>query len=360
MPISKEGAVNAKRFFAVALATVLLGLGVVAAFIALVRPVAIAGMPEEGEKALFVNERYEMAGLIRNQDYSAVVMGTSLAANYRASWFAEAAGAETLKITFPDGWISEFDTALALAYETHPQLEQVYFCLDPNILIRSDEARTVELPVYLYNTTGLDDGEFYLNAGSAVLAAKTLLARAKGEGTDLDSAYTWEENYWFSRWQAFHSYDRPEQSGTVLPADAFYAACEENLAVIKGWAEAHPDTQFTVWFPPYSILYWDKMAREGKTEAVISVVEYAVEELLAYDNVSVHCFLISYNVICDLSQYTDHIHCSGTVTRWVAEEVLAGRWHFTEENYQLRLDELRAFVANYDYETLFAENQYPN
>lgn len=351
---------NAKRFFIVVLAAALLILAAAAAFIAWVDPLMWTGALEEGETALFTNQRYEMPGLIRNQDYSAVIMGTSLAANYRASWFTEGTGIETLKITFPDGWISEFDTALDLAFRTHPDLEQVYFCLDPNILIRSDTERTVELPQYLYNTDPFDDVEFYLNADSLVLAGKTLKARLEDEGTDLDSAYIWEGNYWFSRWQAFHSYDRPEQSGTVLPADGFYAACEENLAVIKGWAEAHPDTRFTVWFPPYSILYWDKMAREGKTEAVISAVEYAVEELLAYDNVSVHCFLISYNVICDLSQYTDHIHCSGTVTRWVAEEVMAGRWHFTEENYQLRLDELRTFVANYDYETLFAENQYPN
>ena len=41
-----------------------------------------------------------------------MVMGTSLVANYHASWFTEGLGEETLKITFPDGWIAEFDTAL--------------------------------------------------------------------------------------------------------------------------------------------------------------------------------------------------------------------------------------------------------
>ncbi len=346
---------SAKRFFIGVLAAVLLLLGSAMAFLMAVDPLMTLHPLEEGETALFSNQRYEMPGLIRNQDYSAVVMGTSLVANYRASWFTEALGTETLKITFPDGWVSEFDTALNLAFDTHPELERVFFCLDPNILIRPDSERTVELPQYLYNTNPLDDVSFYLNADSLVLAAKTVRARAEGEGTVLDDAYVWDGNYRFDRLQAFASYPRPEESGAVLPADAYFAPCDENLAAITRWLEEHPDTEFTVWFPCYSILYWDKMDREGKTEAVISAVERAVGTLLEYENVNVHCFLFSYKTMCGIQNYTDHIHCSGTVTKWMAEEMLAGRWHFTEENYQIRLDELRTFVANYDYDALFSE-----
>lgn len=345
---------NARRFFAAVLTAVLLCLGGAAAFVAWADPLHANRKLEQGDTALFVNQRYEMAGLIRNQDYSAVVMGTSLVANFRASWFTEGTGKQTLKITFPDGWISEFDAALDLAYETHPKLEQVFFCLDPNILIRSDSERTVELPRYLYNQNPLDDAEFYLNADSVILALQTARARARGEGTDLDSAYIWDGTVGFTKAQALASYPRPEVSGVTLPEDAYKKECDENLAVVTRWIEEHPDTQFTIWFPPYSMLYWDKMTREGRADAVLWAVEYATERLLAYENVSVHCFLINYTTICDLYLYTDHIHCSAVVTEFMAREMLAGRWRFTEENYQIRLDELREFVANYDYEAMFA------
>lgn len=338
-----------KRFFAVALAAALLLLIACAAFVAAVDPLHTLRPMEPGDTALFLNQRYEMPGLIRNQDYSRVVMGTSLAANFRASWFGE----DALKITFPDGWISEFDTALDLAFRTHPELERVYFCLDPNILVRSDSERAVELPRYLYNDNPVDDLEFYLNADSLVLAAEALRAERQGEGTDLDGAYIWDGTVGFSREQALVSYPRPGVSGTTLPEDAYRAVCDENLAVVEGWLTDHPDTQFTVWFPPYSILYWDKMTREGREEAVLWAVEYAAERLLRHDNVTLHCFLIATDTVTRLDNYTDHIHCSGQVTRWMAEEMLAGRWQFTEENYKIRLDELREFVASYDYEALF-------
>lgn len=341
---------NTKRFFAALLAVVLLLLAGCAAFVAAVDPLHTLRPMEAGDTAQFLNQRYEMPGLIRNQDYSSVVMGTSLVANFRASWF----GNDTLKITFPDGWISEFDTALDLAFRTHPQLEQVYFCLDPNILIRSDGERQVELPGYLYNDNPVDDLEFYLNADSLVLAAEALRAKKAGEGTDLDSAYIWDGTVPFSREQALVSYPRPEHVSEPLPEDIYRDLCDENLAVVERWLTEHPDTHFTIWFPPYSILYWDKVTREGRADSVLWAVEYAAQRLLAHDNVTVHCFLIAADTIEDLDHYTDHIHCSSQITKWMAEEMLAGRWKFTEENYKIRLDELRTFVASYDYDSLFA------
>ena len=129
---------KARTFFLTVRACVLLALAGTAGVVAWADPLLTAGTLEEGGTALFDNERYEMAGLIRRQDYEDVVMGTSLVANYRASWFAERSGRKTLKVTFPDGRLSEFGIALDLAFRTHGTLNTVYFCLDPNVLIRED------------------------------------------------------------------------------------------------------------------------------------------------------------------------------------------------------------------------------
>lgn len=344
---------RAKQFFLIAL------LGIAACFGALIFLVAwedpffvLSGIGED-ETAQFDNQRYQMPGLIRHQDYSAVVMGTSLVANYRASWFTEGLGEETLKITFPDGWISEFDTALDLAFRTHGELSSVYFCLDPNILIRPDSQRTVQLPAYLYNSNPLDDVEYLFNADTYALVLQSWLQRREDGGVTLDEAYVWDGTYTFSKAEALAGYVRPEVSGTILDADAYLDAAEENLDVVCGWIEAHPDTQFSIWFPPYSILYWDKMTREGSADAVITAVERAAERLLAYENVEVYCFLHAQSMITTLDYYTDHIHCSAKMTQWEAQSILAGAWRLTESNYKIRLDELREFVANYDYESIF-------
>ena len=76
---------RAKRFFIGVLAGAVICLAALAAVVCVQDPFFVLRGVDEGETAVFDNERYEMAGLIRHQDYSSVVMGTSLVANYRAS-----------------------------------------------------------------------------------------------------------------------------------------------------------------------------------------------------------------------------------------------------------------------------------
>lgn len=342
---------KARTFFLAVLACAVLLLAGTAGVVAWADPLLTAGSLKKGDTALFVNERYEMAGLIRNQDYEDLVMGTSLVANYRASWFTEGTGRETLKVTFPDGRLTEFEIALDLAFRTHGTLNTVYFGLDPNVLIREDQ--TVELPEYLYNDNPVDDLQFYFNAESLGLAVKSVLLGEDAK-VPLDEAFIWDGKHQFSWLTALESYPRPEQSGEVLPADAYLAAAETNMDIVCSWVEGHPNTQFKIWFPPYSILYWDKVQREGKTEAILSALEYACGRLMGYDNVTVHSFLNDRWTTTDLEQYTDHIHCSSQVTSAVAKGVINGDWRIWPEYYMGQIDELRQFVTGYDYEALYS------
>lgn len=341
---------NGRRFVAGTLACALLLLCCAAGLVAWADPLLTVGTLEEGETALFINERYEMAGLIRRQDYSSVLIGTSLAANFRASWFTQGTGNKTLKITFPDGRLSEFDTALDLAFRTHGALDTVYFCLDPTMLVREEQGS--ELPEYLYNDSPLDDIQFYLNGESVALAVKSLVWKDQDKVT-LDDAYVWDGSSEFSVWAALANYHRPAASGVELPEDAFLETAKRNMDVICGWMEEHPGTRFVVWFPPYSILFWDKMLREGKADAVLKAVEYASLRMIEYDNAAVHSFLHAFGYIVWLEHYADHIHCDAQYTYWEAEMLMENKWRITQENCTLRLNELRDFYLSYNFEELF-------
>lgn len=343
---------KAKHFFIGVVGSVLACFSVLSLLLVAADPFFVLRGLEEGETSRFNSQRYQMAGLIRHQDYSAVVMGTSLVANYRASWFTQGTGEQTLKITFPDGWISEFDTALRLAFRTHPKLNRVYFGLDPNIFVRSDSGRTVELPQYLYNQNPLDDVEYLLNADTYETALRTFLRRRSEEAVTLDDAYVWDGAHDFSWDDALRGYARPVINPAPLSADAYLSAAEENLDVVCAWLEEHPNTQFIIWFPPYSILYWDKMTREGTADAILTAVEYAAGRLLEYDNVSLHSLMYCMPMT-NLNYYTDHVHCSGDVTAWAAQALMNGEFRWTREDYRTQLAELRQFVKSYDYEILF-------
>lgn len=101
-----------KRFVCAVLAVSLVLLASLAALVVLVDPFFQFHTP--GDAEVFENERYENPGMIRNLEYDTVLMGTSLVCNYRASWFDELTGGQTIKIAYRDGYLSDFDTALSL------------------------------------------------------------------------------------------------------------------------------------------------------------------------------------------------------------------------------------------------------
>lgn len=304
----------------------------------------------EGE--VWFDERCQSAGLLRTQEYETVLMGTSLAANYRPFWFDVFYDTATVKVAFPNGGFHEFTTALDYAFEKQ-DVKRVIFGLDPNILARPASEAPDQLPAYLYDDDPWNDGQYLLNKDVLLRAAYTAWKKQGGQTSPLQDAFLWDGTLYFSKELAMKAYERPEPTGTTLAEDALLPACEENLAVVRRWVEEHPDTEFIFFFSPYSILYWDKAQRTGETDAMIELVKHTTGELLAYGNAEVQCFLTDTDIITDLDNYADHIHVAGRVTYAMAQAMPTGEYRLTAENYVKKLDGLREFVVNYDYQALF-------
>ena len=331
----------------------LAALGLCAAIVAVVDPFFHYRDPDP-EAEVWFEERSQTAGLLRSQDYETLLMGTSLAANYRPLWFDAYFDTKTVKATLPNGGFHEFTQVLDYACETH-EVKRVIFGLDPNILVRPIEEAPDQLPSYLYDSNPWNDGAYLLNKSVLVRALYTVKERAAGNTQSIQDAFVWDGSVFFSKELALAGYQRPEREETVLPVGAFLEDCEENLEVVKSWLERYPDTEFLFYYSPYSILFWDKMERQGRTDAMFAALEYATRELLAYDNVTIQCFLTDLDTITDLENYADHIHVAGRVT-WRMSKAMAGTEHqLTVENYREKLDALRTYVVNYDYESIWAD-----
>ena len=126
----------------------------------------------EGE--VWFDERYQNAGLLRSQQYETVLMGTSLAENYRPFWFDVFYKTSTVKTAFPNGGFHEFSQALDYAFEKQ-DVKRVIFGLDPNILARPAAQAPDQLPAYLYDDDPWNDGA-YLFSKDVLLRAGYALA----------------------------------------------------------------------------------------------------------------------------------------------------------------------------------------
>ena len=336
------------------LAALLALLTAAAAVVCVSDPCFYYRLPPEGEGVYF-SERCQAAGLARNVPADTVVIGTSMAANYRKSHIEEVFGGAGLRIVIPDGYLSEFDQVMKTLFRSQTP-ERVLFGLDLNILIRDESGLTASLPGYLYDANPFNDLQYLLNKDMLYYSLYAPLARSWGKGQTLDEGFTWDEGIWWNHMTALDNYTRPEVAEETADTAAFRDHARQNLAVVESWVRAHPDTEFDIFFPPYSILFWDKTARLGQTDAMLAALGQACGTLLNYDNVKLYGFLMDREIVENLDNYCDYVHHSGEVCRQVLAKMAAGEDRLTAENTEEVLANWRDFVVDYDYDKFWDES----
>ncbi len=115
----------------------------------------------------------------------------------------------------------------------------------------------------------------------------------------------------------------------------------------------YPDTEFILFYTPYSICYWDALNLKKTMFRQTEAEKAATQMLLKCPNIKLYNFFDQHDVICNTDYYNDDGHYSSEVNsmilRWIAEDT--GR--VTEENYLEKIEEERAFYGNYDYESIY-------
>ena len=118
-------------------------------------------MPTDREPVFF-SERYQTAGIVRNNPADVVLLGSSMTANCYGSQLETVFGGTGLRLTIPDGYFSEFDQVMGLLMRTHPP-KRVLFAMDTNIFTRSPDGVTGAMPDYLYDASTINDVKYLLN-----------------------------------------------------------------------------------------------------------------------------------------------------------------------------------------------------
>lgn len=336
------------------LAVLLVLLAVCAGTVYAVDPCFYYHMPEDGQ-AVFFNERYQAAGLAKNVPADTVVLGTSMAANYRSSWVEECYHTPAVRIAIPDGYFCEFDQVMGLLFRGK-EPARIVFALDLNILIRDDSGATDAMPDYFYNQNPFDDVKYLLNKDSLYFSLYSLMTVRRGGGQTLDEGFTWDRTSTWGRYEALRTYERPPVAEEPMPEDAYLAYVDENLAVMEKWFQDHPGTKFEVFLSPYSILFWDRSIRRGDLDARMAALERTCEALAPYGNVRLHAPMFSKGMITNLDNYCDYVHHSGEAGKWVLGNLAGENFLLRAEDVQAALADWREFVVNYDYDALWDQD----
>ncbi len=327
-------------------------LGSVIAVTIVVDPFFQYHKPLPGFPYLIDNQINQNPGMAKNMEYDSVILGSSMTVNFNTSWFDELMGLNTIKLSYSAAYPKDQANIMEILFDSPNQVDNVFLGIDVITYMAGVEETKYPIPEYLYNDKVYDDVGYLLNKD--VLLNYILRPIADQEKSDLATIYAswWTEEYYDEEWVLAH-YTSPEQTAAETPSDAYIAAVEANLSQnICPFIEANPDTDFVIFFPPYSILFWNDVLRENHLEATLEEIRYLCERLEAYENVSLYFFLDQEWIVTDLNHYADYSHYHPDFNRYMVECFADGTCRV--EDIETNLNHMRNIVEDYDFDTLLS------
>ncbi|MCR5503584.1 MAG: SGNH/GDSL hydrolase family protein [Lachnospiraceae bacterium] len=313
-----------KRFFLTAALLLIL----CAATVILFDPFYHYHKPLPGLKAVLSDKEYQVPGTLDHFDYDAVIAGSSVAENNNNRWYDEAFGCRSVKAIRSYGATADLCYYLDRAFEKHT-LRYVFFNLDPSSLVADPEGTTFEsvgAPMFLYDKNPANDVKYLWN--KAVLFEKIpyLLANSYIGDYDEGASYNWAQWKSFDEDTALYHYIQSPVTAEMKPSDTYLELCRANTALLTDRIASHPETEFYIFVPPYSVLWWDSLYRDGDTDAYLEMEYQAFSELIRYDNVHLYNFQNANDISTDLKNYTDSLHFSPEINRLLCGYMKDGKY----------------------------------
>lgn len=351
-------ATQKRKSLKILLIMILAELFLVAAIVWVFDPFYQYHAPFFGMQAVLNDRDNQVAGTIRNFQYDSVLAGSSVAENFDSAFLDAAYDCDTLKIIRASGSVADLLYYLEQA-EERQELKNVFWCLDVFALNASTEVTLYgeDIPRYLHTESILDDLPYLYNKEILLEKIPYMLACSyQGRNTG-GHAYDWSRGKEFSAAKAMQAYDRdsiavPEivEQRDVNETKELIA---ENIRLLTGQVEAHPEIQYRFIFPPYSLLWWDCAYVNGELEERFYILEQTLSALLAYENVELYYFQSQEEIVCNLDNYMDMIHYSPEINQYMLERMAAGENRVTLENCDTVLTEMRELVTRITQEEIY-------
>ncbi|MBR2948735.1 MAG: hypothetical protein IKC46_02615 [Lachnospiraceae bacterium] len=335
----------------------------VCGFIFLIDPLYYYHAPTAGTSVYLHNQVYQTEGAARYFTYDSAIVGTSMTENFRASWLDEM-GLHASKLSYAGARTVDLRTVLDAVYESKNDVKFIIMDVNDYQLTGDPDATFVGESDGSYGDGVLSGAEYFLNNDVFWMSVGRTAEAVTGRQPDPDEAFTWEDPELFSEEavkndcrELISSFQWKKQQGLLTPMnlEEMLQTCDENMDNVLPVIEAHPETQFAVFYPPYSILYWQEQIVQDGLEEMLEVYRHSIERLLEYENVQVYYFQDEEEIITTLNNYRDVCHHNPQINRYMFECIRDGKNLITEENLDSRIQNMNRIASEYPYDSIWDE-----
>ena len=283
------------------------------------------------------DERYINDGIARNYEYEAMITGTSMAQNFKASQMEELWQAKTVKTAYSGATFHELNAGIRRAISYNPNLKYVLCSFDGSRINHDAYTDSYDgYPEYLYDKNPFNDVNYLLNKE---VVPKTIAVvnytRAGNKTTSMDA---------YGMWSQYKVYGKEAVEATVVPkqaaAETVSFTADDEVRVRENVTQNYvktalenPEVTFYFYLPPYSIYYWQDLVKTGQLEAQLKAEELAVSLMMEAPNIHIFGYADRLEITSNLDNYMDILHYGDWINEEIMNRIYRGEGDLTKENY---------------------------
>lgn len=305
------------------------------------------------------NERSQNDGILRNYEYDAIITGTSMTENFKSSEVDSLWGVKSVKVPYSGATYKEIDEAIKKAYQSGNEIKLVIRGIDTAMFLWPSDCMRDELgeyPIYLYDNNVFNDVKYVLNMEIMVDAIFPMLRDRKKDDftpgvTSFDDYANWQKHAEFGFDEVFpDGVDHEKHQDETPLTDEDIAIIEETVEKnIVSTIRQHPETTYYLFFPPYSISWWNSQVNYGVLNRYFDSEKIVIERLLECDNVRLFSFSECHDIITNLDNYRDELHYGEDINSKMLNWMKEGKYLITKSNYDAYLNAEIRYYSSFDY-----------
>lgn len=272
------------------------------------------------------SQRCQNDGIVRRFAYRALVTGSSMTENFKASDVERLWGLPTVKVPFSGASFRELRRIVQTAGAANRNLELVIVGIDVNKLLMDKDWMRNDLgtfPDYLYDDNLFNDVKYLLNADAIMASVRGLFGPA-GMRTTFDDYSRWHTAK--TLYGAAAGIRRPDEPVPPVAQQPFTAdddrRAREN-AVANFAPMAKCTRRLLLFFTPYSELRMDCWRREGRYERFMAAKRAFADEIRKIPNARIFDFSDDREIVDNPENYRDLDHYGPWVNTRILERMKA-------------------------------------
>ena len=311
--------------------------------------------PWFGMESVVTDERYQNAGIAKNFEFDNAVLGNSMCENFIVSDVNDTFGGTTVKLTASGAYCKELTYYLRILNKK-VDLKTVFFNFDIGMVEFPFDSLRFEIPEYLYDYNFLNDVNYFFSFDVLKnFSISSVKANLTDSIPDYNRVFCWSDSVKFGKDILLQGYKRVEIVDEEPDIEVYIYNAVKNAELLTPFFESMPDTDFVMFFSPYSMLFWDEQVRGNKLETEKVGLLVAYERMLEYNNVKIYLWTDNemLGIMSDLDNYKDMKHYSPEINKTILRRIKSGEGLLTEENYIDEVNRLFSFFRSYDYDSIW-------